>query len=275
MAGGKPGGRQPVAGMVWNLGGGPGSIRGELRPLEPTRRLSDLVLEDGMLAALRRVLREQERSRELYAHGFAPTRRVLLHGPPGCGKTSTAEALACELGFPLVRVDPAMITRSHLGETGQRITDLFGAMEQVPGVWLFDEVEAIAPARGSSSDVTEMSRAVVSMLTGFERWQGVGLIVACTNLPDKLDRALWRRFDVVLPLEAPSPMHLARIARRACGKLDVKAVDWHEVEHAVAGRSPADVEAAVKRAAVDVILDGRAALTTDELVSALRARHRA
>lgn len=271
--------KRPTTGAaMWGtgtLGGPPGGLRAELVPMEPTRRLADLVLEDDLLTGLRRVLREHERSRELYASGFAPTRKVLLHGPPGCGKTSTGEAMASELGLPLVRVDAAMVVRSHLGETGQRLGELFRAMDDLPGVWLLDEVDAMAPARGAGEDIAEMSRAVAAVLTGIERWKGIGLVIACTNLPDRLDRALWRRFDVVLGYAQPSPMHLARIARRACGKMDVRAVAWHEVEAAVTGRSAADVEAATRCAAVDAILDGRTAMNTDDLVGALRVRHRA
>ncbi len=262
----------PPTGHMWPIGGT--GLRAELRPEEATRTLRDLVLEDDLLAALRRVLREQEKSRELYAAGFAPTRKVLLHGPPGCGKTSTAEALASAVHLPLVRLDPSLLVRSHLGETGQRLGELFKVMDELPAVWLFDEIEAMAPDRENSREVAEMTRTVAALLTGLERWKGIGMIVACTNIPDALDRALFRRFDVVLGFGHPSPLHLIRIAKRALGKLDVRGVDWHEVEQVITGRGAADVEAAMKRAAVDVILDGGAALTTEQVISALRARHR-
>lgn len=261
----------PTGGM-WPIGGS--GVRGELRPEETTRTLRDLVLEDDLLTALRRILREQEKSRELYAAGFAPTRKLLLHGPPGCGKTSTAEAIATALNLPLVRIDPAFVVRSHLGETGTRVSELFRAMNDLPGLWLFDELDAMAPDRENAREHAEMTRTVAALLTGLERWQGIGMIIACTNLIDALDRALFRRFDVVLGFGHPSSLHLTRIARRALGKLDMRAVDWHEVEQVITGRGAADVEAAMRRAAVDVILDGGAGVTTEQVISALRARHR-
>jgi len=138
--------------------------RGDLASLlaveYPDERLADLVLDKAIMADLRRVLLEQRQRDQLRATGFAPLRRLLLLGPPGTGKTMTARVIAGELHLPLfsVRLD-GLITK-FMGETASKLRIVFDAVAQTPGVYLFDEVDALAGSRTQGNDVGEIRRVL-------------------------------------------------------------------------------------------------------------------
>ncbi|MGH9785078.1 MAG: AAA family ATPase, partial [Terriglobia bacterium] len=91
--------------------------------------------------------REFRSSSVLRAHGLRPRYRVLFVGPPGCGKSVTAEALALELGVPLAKVNLPAVVSSFLGETARNIQGIFSFCEQGSWVIFFDEFDALAKER--------------------------------------------------------------------------------------------------------------------------------
>jgi SpoVK/Ycf46/Vps4 family AAA+-type ATPase len=136
--------------------GGDGPIpiarpKGELASLlsvsYPSRRLSDMVLGKPLLEGLQQVLKEQRHLSKLRGHGLQPRRKLLLVGPPGTGKTMTAEALAGELGLPLMRVRLDALITKFMGETAAKLRLVFDAMADVRGVYFFDEFDAIGSQR--------------------------------------------------------------------------------------------------------------------------------
>src|SRR5688500_6456660 len=96
-----------------------------LRFAVPSRTFHDLALRDELAFLLLEVVREHQHSELLGAHGFAPRRRLLFVGPPGCGKSVTAEALAAELNYPIARVHLASVVSSYLGETARNLNAIF------------------------------------------------------------------------------------------------------------------------------------------------------
>src|SRR2546425_693563 len=119
--------------------------RGELAELlaafYPETRLSDMILTPELGARLQRIVEEQRQIAKLKGHNLQPRQRLLLTGPPGCGKTMTASALAGELGVPLlvVRLD-GLITK-FMGETTAKLRLIFDAVERTRAVYLFDEFD--------------------------------------------------------------------------------------------------------------------------------------
>lgn len=171
--------------------------RGELGSLltvtYPAARLSDLVLSDDLAGRLRHVLLEQRQRDMLARHGLVPARRVLLIGPPGTGKTSTARVLAGELGLPLFSIRLDTIITKFMGETAAKLRLVFDALIETRGVYLFDEVDALAGDRAAANDVGEIRRVLNSFLQFLEEDASESVIVAATNHPRLLDNALLRR----------------------------------------------------------------------------------
>jgi len=249
-----------------------GELAGLLSASFPEARLSDLSLEASVQQQLSRVLVEHRQQDRLAERGFSPLRKLLLVGPPGTGKTMTAAALAGEFHLPLftIRLD-GLITK-FLGETAGKLRLVFDALDQTPGVYLFDEIDALAGERARDNDVGEIRRVLNSFLQFLEEEQTGSLLVAATNHPQLLDRALFRRFDAVIEYPLPSPPVVRTLIKNRLAMVKLGKVAWGTVEKAAAGLSHGEVTAAAERAAKDAILAGRDAVQSADLVAALHDR---
>ncbi|MFH5805819.1 AAA family ATPase [Alienimonas sp. DA493] len=276
-------GRGRVAAELRDLLDGPAAVpmatpAGELTDLlvasYPKTRLSEMVLPAALSDRLRNVVAETVRRDELRAHGLRPARKLLLAGPPGCGKTMASEALAGELALPHFVVRPDGVFSKFLGETAARLTRVFRAAAETPGVYLFDEFDGLGADRTAGDDVGEVRRSVGALLQLLERDVSDSLFVCATNLPDLLDFALFRRFDEALTFPLPDAGQIPALVKNRLTLLDTRRLSWPKVTAAAAGLSHADVVRACEVAAKAAVLAGRKSVSTARLVAALRDRER-
>ncbi len=253
-----------------------GRPRGELANLLavtwPKSQLNDMVLSDGLLKQIQRIIREQRHASQILERGLAPRRKVLLVGPPGTGKTLTASVLAGELGIPLfaVRLD-GLITK-FMGETAAKLRQIFDATNQTRGVYFFDEFDAIGSQRGTTNDVGEIRRVLNSFLQMIEHDRSHSLIVAATNHGAALDRALFRRFDDVLHYGLPEPTQIALLLRRKLAHLSEKGVSWSRLAALAKGLSHAEIARAADETMKDALIQGRERIGEAEIRRMLRER---
>lgn len=184
---------------------------GEVR--EPERLIEELVLHQQVSSGLEGLIEEVSHWPALDAAGLPRRQRLLLQGPPGCGKTTAAEALATELGRPLLIVRLDAVVSSYLGETASNLRRILDYADQAPFVVLFDEFDALGRSRDDSSEHGEMKRVVTAFLQMTDRYRGPSLLLAATNHPALLDEALWRRFDEVLTFELPTVHQIRQLLR--------------------------------------------------------------
>lgn len=236
----------------------------------PTVSLKDLVLPAELAAQVTRILTEQRQRKNLLDHGFDPAHRLLLEGPPGTGKTMTAAVLAHELALPLLTIRLDSLMSKFMGETASKLRALFDAAEQQRAVYLFDEFDALGGDR-KGNDVGEARRILNSFLVFLENSGSESLIVAATNHRSILDRALFRRFDMVLDYALPDAKQGAAVMRGRLGSL-AKGVRWASLAQAMDGLSHADLVRAAESAAKTAILNGTTPITLDELRAALETR---
>ena len=224
---------------------------------EPGRRLEDVVLSPQNLSHVRNILREYNREEVLKAHGLRPSDRLLFCGPPGCGKTLTAEVIAGELGRPLAIVRTDSVVSSFLGETAANLRKVFDFISASPVVALFDEFDALGKEREDASEHGELRRVVNAVLQMLDAYDGRSLIIAATNHERLLDLAVWRRFEEVLFLKPPTTAQLYRLLsiklRGVRHDLDITELtlrDWFE------DTTHADVERILRRAVKEMVLRG-------------------
>jgi SpoVK/Ycf46/Vps4 family AAA+-type ATPase len=217
-------------------------------------------------------LREQKNFNKLREHFLRPRQKILLLGPPGCGKTMTAHALAGELGLPLfvVRLD-ALFTK-FLGETASKLRLIFDVIEQNRAVYLFDEFDSLGLARGTQHDVAEMRRVLNSFLVFLENLKGNSLIIAASNHPDALDSALFRRFDDLIRYAMPTRLEIEQVLREHLNGADTTQVVWPTVLEQLDGLSHAEVARVAGEAVKEMLIESRDKLTTDVLLAAIAER---
>lgn len=254
--------------------------RGELDLLgvrDPEITFEDLLLPEATRRLFAEVHLEHRREDFLIAHGVAPRRTFLFTGPPGCGKSATAEALADELGRRFAVVNLATLVSSFLGDTAKNLSAIFEAASAEPWVVLFDEFDAIGKERADRTDHGELKRVVTAFLQQLDGFVGPSVLVAATNHPTLLDLAVWRRFDEVLEFVPPS-VHDARALLR----LRLRSIrreqgfDVELVARACKGLSHADITRAVMTAYRSHLLsDPDAPLALAELLRAVERAQQA
>lgn len=175
----------------------------------PRVRLDDLILPDMTLIAARQLVEEQQRAALLRSHSLEPRHSALLVGPPGNGKTSLAEAIAESLAVPFFVVRYEMMIGSFLGETASRMKRVFDYARTTPCILFFDEFDTVGKERGDTHETGEIKRVVTSLLMQIDELPSYVVVLAATNHAELLDRAVWRRFELRLPLPAPSRKQLA------------------------------------------------------------------
>ena len=250
----------------------------------PRRGFLDVVLTEENLAILESILREHHRADVLSSMGLRPTHRLLFCGPPGCGKTLTAEVIATELSWPLVVVRIDSVISSFLGETAANLRQVFDFMQSAPMVVLFDEFDALAKERSEQGEHGELKRVVNAVLQMMDAYKGRSIIIAATNHEGILDSAIWRRFEEVLLFDLPTDEQLNKLfalklrgIRRnfsigAGAKQSLETFDSAKLFKELypkGGLSHADVERILQRAIKQMILCNEERLEIDHLKAAL------
>ena len=249
-----------------------GELAGLVAASFPEIRLRDMVLVDPIRGRLERVVQEYRQADKLRMHGLQPRRKLLLVGPPGCGKSMTAAAIAGELRLPLLLVQFHTLITKFMGETAAKLHLIFQSMAKTKGVYLFDEFDAIGVHRAASNDVGEVRRILNSFLLFLEQEDSDSILIAATNLTGMLDEALFRRFDDVIEYARPDAKMIRQLIENRLAMFDIGRLGWKRIMGAADGLNHSEVVRACEDAAKLAVLSERRRIATEELVGALAAR---
>lgn len=262
--------RESQAGVVTAIAQPRGELGDLVTASYPEVGIRDLVAPAELTASLQHVIAEQRQRHSLMEQGFDPVHRLLLEGPPGTGKTMTAGVLAHELDLPLLTIRLDGLLSKYLGETAGKLRVLFDAVASQRAVYLFDEFDALGGDR-AGNDVGEARRILNSFLLFIENVGPESIVVAATNHRSILDRALFRRFDLVLTYSLPDQNQAVAVLKGRLGSLGMK-LDWKTVSKQVGGLSHAELVKAAETAAKRSLLGGEDQVATATLVQALEER---
>jgi SpoVK/Ycf46/Vps4 family AAA+-type ATPase len=251
----------------------PAGEAGDLLELvTPSVKVADLVLDPTLQDRIDRILKEQQNLSRLKERGLRPRQRLLFTGPPGCGKTATASALASELGLSLFVVRLDSLLSRYLGESLSKLRLIFEAAESTRAVYLFDEFDSIGFTRDAAGDVGEMRRVLNAFLVFIEKIRGNSLVIAATNDGQRLDKALFRRFDDFVEFGLPQQPGIRETVKRLLRNIDKEKPDWPQIEHAAEGLSYAEITRACEESIKEMLIHDLPKVTNKALVTALTER---
>lgn len=174
-------------------------------------QLKDLVLSVENEKNIQNLLKEYKYADELIKFNLPINNKILLYGSSGCGKTTTAKAIANELGKPLVILNLSNVVCSRIGETAQNVKQVFDKAAREKAVLFLDEFDQIGKERETDDkDVGELRRLVNSIIQLIDYYPKNALLICATNHVELIDKALLRRFQLRINFEMPNQQVLDR-----------------------------------------------------------------
>jgi len=242
---------------------------------QANRSIDELILEKGTFEVIENVLEEYRREDLLRSYGMMPAEKVLFIGPPGCGKTLSAETIAYELNRPLAIVRLDSLVSSFLGETAANLRKIFDFIAKHKLVVLFDEFDALGKERDDGSEHGELRRVVNAVLQMMDSYDGKSIIIAATNHEQILDSAIWRRFDEIIEFPILGKNQLQGLLQlKLRGVRREFDLDSDELHNIFNGKSPAIIERIIRRAIKRMILKQKEFLTVRMLKHAFESESR-
>lgn len=235
--------------------------------------LSSMVISTELRDRIKRIIQEYRQRNRIKSYGLSHRRKILLIGPPGTGKTMTANVLAKELGLPLYTIQVDQLVTKFLGETSAKLRLIFDLIQQEPGVYFFDEFDAIGTKRSMDNDVGEMRRVLNAFLQFIEHDNSDSLIIAATNNPDLLDHALFRRFDDILHYCLPTTEERKMLIQNILGTFLPFDFSWDKVLNECDGKSQAEVDNSCKDAIKEAILSDKDKVNEHTLLKYIKERN--
>ncbi|MFH7017008.1 AAA family ATPase [Flavobacterium sp. FlaQc-47] len=192
--------------------------------------LADLLFSDENKIALTQTIKEHQYLEELKKYNLKVDNKILLHGHSGCGKTTTAKAIATALNKNIVIINLSTLINARIGETSKNVKAIFDKAIREKAVLFLDEFDQIGKSRDSDDkDVGEMRRLVNTIIQLIDYFPTDSLLICATNHYHSIDTALLRRFQLRLQFEMPNeselnlyydkllsafPVHLQSISRK-------------------------------------------------------------
>lgn len=248
--------------MIGNLSMVKPSAMRELLIEKPNVKWSDIGGMKDLKLKLRQIVEWPINHPETFERlGIKPPRGLLMFGPPGCSKTMIAKALATESNLNFISIKGSDLFSMWVGESEKAVRDLFVKARQLsPSIIFFDEIDAIGGERSAESGSSVKERVLAQILTEID---GVNvlknvIIIAATNRPDLIDRALMRpgRLDRIVYVQLPDAETRAEIFKIKLAKIPIADdVKTDELVERTLGYSGAEIEAVCKEAALKALED--------------------
>ena len=260
---------------LFNVRSGARKVSGETTAVT----FANVAGQDAAITELREIAQFLAAPERFAAVGARVPKGILLYGPPGCGKTLMAKALAGEVGATFFSISGSDFVELYVGVGAARVRDLFKeAREHAPAIVFIDELDSIGRARGvvgtvqSQGEQEQALNQILAEMDGFSTEVGI-IVVAATNRPDIIDPALLRpgRFDRTVALERPDEQgRRAILSVHSKGKPLHPTVDLAVIAQRAIGLTGADLAGVVNEAALLAARDSRGEITQPHLAEALQ-----
>lgn len=224
-------------------------------------------LIDNKIADFINVVKHQN---QLIQKGVETSNSLLLYGNPGCGKTTIAKYISEQTGLPLVIARFDAIVSSLLGNTAKNIRKIFDFADNKPCILFLDEFDAIAKARDDQYELGELKRVINSLLQNIDSFARQNILIAATNHPELLDKAIWRRFNTVIEIGLPQEDEIVKLVKTFTNDFDTefnadeKRLD--KLAKLFAEKSPSDIKTIINNAKAQTVINDREVLQYEDVL---------
>ncbi len=219
--------------------------------------LDEVILPGNQKTIIQQFVDEQNNAANLKKHNIPAANRLLLCGPPGCGKTMTAYAIGNALNLPIAYVRLDGLVSSYLGQTSTNLRKVFDSVKNQRIILFLDEFDAIAKKRDDTNELGELKRVVTTLLQNFDNLPSNVILIAATNHEHLLDPAIWRRFNFTITLDLPALEQRKALIQNGLSKYDINAkIDIGAIAKVTEGMSGALIEELMLAAAKRFLIEG-------------------
>jgi len=236
---------------------------------------TDIILDQKLEAALTQVVDEIRHADILATYGLPPKQKILLCGPPGTGKTFSAQIISAVLGYRLIHIRFDSIISSFLGETAANLRKIFDFINYGQWIVLFDEFDIIGKHRDDHHEHGEIKRVVNNFMQMLDDYTGESLLIATTNHHHLLDPGLWRRFDEILFFNLPDANQRCELLKKYLRVLDrTNDISLETLAAKTQDFSAADIARVCREALKKTILEDKKKVGLPQLDWAINEQNR-
>ncbi len=204
------------------------------------------------------------------AMGMNSQSTLLLYGAPGVGKTTIAKYISKKTGLPLVTARLDAVISPLLGNTSKNIRKIFEYADSKPCILFLDEFDAIAKARDDQHEMGELKRVINSLLQNIDMFTQNNILIAATNHPELLDKAIWRRFNTVIEVGHPDNEGITKIIELYLGKfaddIELDKKKFEKIISIFSKKSPSDIRNIINNAITQAVISGREKISLEDLL---------
>jgi AAA+ superfamily predicted ATPase len=229
-----------------------------------------IVLPDAIDKKVSNFIKVIEHKDKIKKMGLMAQNTLLLYGAPGVGKTTIAKYISLKTGLPLVTARHDAVISSLLGNTSKNIRKIFEYADSKPCILFLDEFDAIAKARDDQHEMGELKRVINSLLQNIDMYAQNNILIAATNHPELLDKAIWRRFNTVIEVGQPNAEGIGKLMEMYLGDfsqdLHSDKKKYEKVISLFAKKSPSDIKNIINNTITKAVIENKSSVSSEDLL---------